>query len=92
MTKFEARIRTGSVDLDAALHDSGSGDLDAGKSRWGQRRPRRKPAPAEPGIREPKAFGGDLYPTAAHTTGEDVRYVKVTTWSSGKSPPEEPPR
>ena len=91
---IEDSIRTGNADLYAALHDSGSGDFDPGKSRWGLRRSKRKPTQPPAAPREAKAFGGDLYPTAAHTTGGDVHYVKVSTWSSNQKPQAsgEPPR
>lgn len=79
---IEDSIRTGAADLNAAERGSESGDGDpAGKSWWGRMRSSRsRPKPAEP-PREAKAFGGDLYPTAAHGSGKDVRYVKVSTWA-----------
>lgn len=78
---IEDSIRTGAADLNAAGRGSDSGDA-VGKSWWGRMRSSRsRPKPAEPPARETKAFGGDLYPTAAHGTGKDVRYVKVSTWS-----------
>ena len=47
----------------------------------GRRKSRRAAAAdAAPKPAEARAFGGDLYPTAAHCSGQNVRYVRVKTW------------
>ena len=56
----------------------------AGPSRkaYQGRMPPALQAPAE----EARAFGGDLYPTAAHGAGRHVRYVRVKTWLGATGP------
>ena len=39
-----------------------------------------EPIPAPPPPIQARAFGGDLYPTAAHAFGRHVRYVRDKTW------------
>ena len=86
---IEHSLTSGEADLYAALKDSWSGDFDAAKLRLKGRKAR--PTAPERLASEDKAFGGDLYPTSAHTTGDDVRFVKVATWSQKQKPVEGAP-
>ena len=84
---IEHSFETGEADLyAAALKDSWSGDFDAARLRLKARKA--KPKGPEKRAGDNKAFGGDLYPTSAHATGQDVRYVKVSTWASKAPKPE----
>ena len=80
-------------ELDAEIENSlRSGSVDLAAAREAVHRQLPTPAPAQSAPPEPpsvnettgvKAFGGDLYPTAAHGFEPGARFVRVHTWGSG---------